>query len=496
MMHFGKWLLATLLSALFVSSAFAEKYWGLSYQNFDVTTAGSAKNAVMLITNLQKLNAAMSTILGVDVDDNLPIYIFSLPQSKLHLLTPDQKFNSLYTYNEMDADILMDSNSKEDSVYQGAYFGYAGSLLSRNVGVRRYPLWLQQGIAQIFSASRIDSDKVTLGAYESSHVAALAQANANGTLIRAETLLNITRAELNAKSQEFRFLHESQSWFLAHLMLIERQFADSYRAYVNGILQGQDAKAAFLASFPGGYASLDKAISDGLRIGRIQTLVINVPNEQLSSVPVQLNDGDLGARMAFFVVRGKDIDRGIEMAQQAIQTDPDEEYAWRALLVGRMRQKQYSEAWNAMNKLRSQTNLSANARGDVARILAQMAKLPDGTFAESAGNLRVQASLALQKVVDDDPDDIPSLNALYQTNISNNTTDPGELKLMLQTVIPSLNRHPGNEMLLAMAANLSARLGDFDQALQLATRWEAVASSDANKEAATRMTQQLQQLKK
>ncbi|MFT3907773.1 MAG: hypothetical protein QM718_15860 [Steroidobacteraceae bacterium] len=486
---------ALAMVGLLAGSVQAAEYWGVSYKNIEVTAAGSEKNALTLVSNLQRLDTALANVLTVDLGSDRPqLYIYSLPMSVFQQVKPKhEEFGSLYSANELDADMLINSNAHTDRRYFGAYFGYAGSLLTLNAGVSRYPEWFRIGIAEVFAATSMDDDEVTLGGYESNQVQQLYLARSQGKFLPAETLLTLQHDDPHFKSQEYRSLYQSQCWLLAHLVVIEGQMRDAFNTFLGRVSGGEDAATAFAASFPGGYASIDTLLNQALTAGRLRSIIVKVPVPSIDAQPRRLSEAQMNGRLAQMAVRSDQLDAGLALAAQTLKSVPDDEYALRAELVGNMRKEQYAEVWRLLQTLQTREDLSERGSAEVAAMWARLAelapaKLPAGL---EQSVLQPQAMGRLEQVVARNPDDLRSWDLL--ANLYGLSSDRTAATAFAKRAEQVFYRHSSNAMLAAALARLYARQGNFSDAFKFAVAWHNLTPGEAGRNAASNMMRNLQQ---
>ena len=157
----------------FVSSGAlaAEKYWSYDYDNISVTGIGSASRAKAIAHDLHRLDTAVAAATNRDPEISRPptrVYLMSATDFALVRGAQD-KAGSQYHPSAFFNDILVNIDAYEGQALFGAYFGYTGSILSEGSSFR-YPSWYISGLSEVFAASSITRDTVTIGGFSPGRV--------------------------------------------------------------------------------------------------------------------------------------------------------------------------------------------------------------------------------------------------------------------------------------------------------------------------------------
>ncbi len=470
----------------------AETYWAVSDGSVEVLAEGSEKNAVAMIARLRQLDTAMSVVLGIKLNANgTPTNIYSITPMRLEQIGLGKDMQSTFVSTALDANIIINTRAASDRRYWGAYFGYSGSKLASAAGLRLYPSWLRLGVSQVFAATSMSDDEVTLGGFETMIVRQLYQAREAGKLIPMQTLMNLSSEELQAKPVEYRTQYQAQTWFLAHLILIEGMERKQFGNYLSLVADGGNAQEAFAASFPGGYAGLDAEFRSALQRGTLQTLIVKAPFADSGIKPIRLTESDVLGRLAELMVRGGNMDRGMVLASQALKTDPRQEFALRAMMVGSMRLNKMSDAWSYAIQMQQMPMLSARAESELGVMLGRMAMTDiwDGPVGQE--QVRSVAIKQLEKGIKALPDDVPSWMIWAQLKVKD--ADREGINRVVDELENVLAQFPTNDSLIALIANLHMQSGNNGRALQFARLWLRVAAAAASRQAAIDMITRIEE---
>lgn len=109
-----------------------DSYWAYTYKSFNIVADGSSGFAENLGRDMARFDYAFFAVTKLQLGDWRPVTnIYALDQSTINLAWPSPyPIQSDYRIGEFANDIIVDNNGEGDNRNRGAYYGYAGILLS------------------------------------------------------------------------------------------------------------------------------------------------------------------------------------------------------------------------------------------------------------------------------------------------------------------------------------------------------------------------------
>ena len=270
-------------------AAGSDQYWSYSYRGIEVTSAGTSQYASGLAHDLRRLDLTLAQVLKLPKSDwQAPTRVYAVPHDQFSRLWESKEdVRSIFISSAFENDIVIDLGGPSENRFNGAYFGWTGSLLNRP-GVTRFPNWFLKGLAEVFASSTIAGDRVTIGNFDKNRAAWLAL----GASIPLSKLFRITDSDLRSESADFVQTYTAECWFLAHLIVIEGQYNSNFMQFFAHLNSNQDQDAAFAASFTITYADLEKWFQSNVRAGKIRLLIVNQPDEVDPAEPRRLSTAE------------------------------------------------------------------------------------------------------------------------------------------------------------------------------------------------------------
>ena len=389
----------------------AEEYWAYSYKNIDVTAAGTSAYAVNLAHYCARLDVMLSRILGIKTQSRAPTHIYAMPQARLQQFI-EKNFSSSYRTSGYDNTILMDSASGPDArPYWGAYFGYTATLLM-SAEVLRGPDWYMVGVPSVFADSVFEGGHVKIGNVTPGFAYTLLS---GGALIPMRAFLTLKQSDAQLKGARYVEMYDAESWYLAREIFVEGKHRAEFGRYLDLMRQGRSEPEAFAASFKITYEDLDKELVLAMR-DHAHVYIMEAPADAAGdrASARRLSAAEVSGRLALASVRYQRGPDPVQLANQALQAEPANESALRALAQAQLARGAYGEALAAVDKLAAQ-GASAAASADSAAILAGLARAAASgraTLSVDAATLKRRAKEAYERAIAADSEDRRSRDGL------------------------------------------------------------------------------------
>jgi hypothetical protein len=394
-----RWLVLVALVMASPASYAADEYWEYSHQNIDVTAVGNGAYAANLARSCIQLDVLLSRILGIKTSYRPPTHIYSMPAAELAKFIGRDSSVS-YRSSGYDNTVLMDSARQPGRPYWGAFFGYTATLLASD-RLLRGPSWYLVGVPAVFADTVFEGGHAQIGNITPMFAYTLSR----GVLIPMRTFLSLTQQEAGAKGQ--REMYDAESWYLAREIFVEGKHRAEFGKYLDLMRGGSSESAAFSASFTITYEALDRELAHGMgELGH--HFVMEIPAAPAIAIPPQrLSPAEVQARYALVSVRYGNGPDPVQLADAALQLEPANETALRALALAQLERSAYADALAAIDKL-SAPGESLDAYGDSADVLSGLARAVAGgtvTLPLDAATLRARARDDYQRVLAANGDD-------------------------------------------------------------------------------------------
>ena len=155
------------------------------------------------------------------------------------------------------------------------------------------PLWLEEGIAEVYSSIRTGGDKVRIGRRITGHALTLQ----TQPLLDLPTLLSVDENSPDYRDAAKAKVFYAQSWALAHMLTISESYAGGLADFIAALNRGQPEQEAFQAAFG---RSIDASGKDletySRRFGFRETQISigkRAPTEKAEPVPLSRQEAEL-----------------------------------------------------------------------------------------------------------------------------------------------------------------------------------------------------------
>ncbi|MBI4852839.1 MAG: tetratricopeptide repeat protein [Acidobacteria bacterium] len=249
---------------LFSPNVLAKDKWiNLQSKNFNVVSNADEKKTKELILKMEQFRYTLSQIY-VDIPESEPVPVTVV------IFKDDKSFNPFkplykgkrrddvagyFEANEDENIIAIDASS--DEVLRVIFHEYFHLLLSYRAN--ELPLWINEGLAELYSSFEIDKNEVVLGDPLPYHVNYLQN---NG--LKFIPLKNLIQADYNSpiynESDKNNFFY-TQSWATMHYLMLSERGARKTQVskYLKAVANGKSAEEAFKEVF-GSFEEMDLAI--------------------------------------------------------------------------------------------------------------------------------------------------------------------------------------------------------------------------------------------
>jgi len=213
------------------------------------------------------------------------------------------------------ADRLEDESMRRVIFHEGVHWFVSGDQ-------RRYPMWLNEGLAELFSTFESHKDKVTWGRSIDAHVISLQRKS----LLPLQQLLLVSHSDPMFNEGNRTSLFYSESWALVHYLVFgyrknaQGSLNEFLTAYYDGSMTTEEA---FKKTFEMDFAAMESALDTYLSGGKYRICTVPVSTAAKVTAPFEPAPPALVqvalARLAHGTKR-KDLAR--KHAEEAVRLDP------------------------------------------------------------------------------------------------------------------------------------------------------------------------------
>jgi tetratricopeptide (TPR) repeat protein len=456
-------LFIALIGLLAVPASAKDKWINLQTKNFNLVSNADEGQTRELALKLEQFRAVFAKIFKIQKASAIPVTVVVFKNDGSY-----KPFKPLYNgkpanisgYFQRGQDenlITLNITAKsEERPFAVIFHEYTHLLTSTTP--RRWPIWLNEGIAELYSTFEVNKNKVTLGAPVANHVYYLREQK----FVPLKDLFNVTHDSPIYNEREKQGVFYAQSWALAHYLMFGDKMArqPQLSQYVNLIHAGVDPEEAFTQTFKTDYAAFEKNLRD--YIGRnaytqIEYTLDSAEGEKEMAVRL-LSDAESQYYLGNILLHTNRVDESEEYFKQALGLDANLAGPREGLGFVAMRRKNFGEAENHFKEAVARDSKNFLAHFYYAEALQRRA------YEESSSPL----SKELVKTITDElktaiklmPTFAPSYSLLGYIHLSTGEN----LEEGAQALKTAIQLEPQNSHFKLNLASLHMRLRDFDSA--------------------------------
>ena len=326
--------------------------------------------------------------------------------------------------------------------------------LLTSVTPRQWPVWLKEGLAELYSSFEVEDKKVTLGAPISRHVMLLR----DKSFIPLQDLLSVRHGSPIYNERDKQGIFYAESWALSHYLMFgdknvrQRQLAE----FAELINRGVPDDRAFAQAFKVSPAEMEKQIRS--YVGR-NTYTINIytlPNtegeKQISVRP--MSEGEAQFYLGNLLARTKRLDEAEVLFKAAVALEPELPRPYEGLGFVAMRRNNFNEALEHFKQAATRGSKNHLAHYYYAEALRRQATGAIGAAAARTIAEELRTSIKLM------PGFAYSHAALGFLSLATGQN----LKEGADSLKIAIRLAPQNKHLLLNLASLQARMKEYDAA--------------------------------
>jgi tetratricopeptide (TPR) repeat protein len=342
-------VLACLAVVLSAAPARAKDKWiNLTTKNFNIISNADEGETRKLALKLEQFHYVFSKLFKLPAVRAVPttVMVFKNDGSfKPYKPLYNGKPSNVAGYFQPGQDenlIALDISANDQRPMSVIYHEYTHLLTS--VTPREWPLWLKEGLAELYSSFDVKDNKVTLGAPIDNHVFLLRE----NKFIPLQTLFNVHHESSIYNERDKQSIFYAESWALCHYFafgdktLRRPQLID----FINQFNKGVEVNTAFTAAFKSDMAAVEKQlrsyIGNSSYTINVYTLGTTEGEKEMSVRPV--SEAEAQFYLGNLLARTNRLDEGEAMFKQAIALDPEMPRSYEGLGFVATRRNKFDEA--------------------------------------------------------------------------------------------------------------------------------------------------------
>jgi tetratricopeptide (TPR) repeat protein len=340
---------ACLTVALSVTTAQAKDKWiNLTTKNFNIISNADEGDTRKVALKLEQFHYVFSKLFNLPPVRSIPttVMVFKSDGSfKPYKPLYNGKPSNVAGYFQPGQDenlIALDISANDQRPMSVIYHEYTHLLTSTTP--REWPLWLKEGLAELYSSFDVKDNKVTLGAPIDNHVFLLRE----NKFIPLQTLFNVHHESSIYNERDKQSIFYAESWALCHYFAFGDKMARRPQLidFITQFNQGVDINRAFTQAFKSDMATVEKQlrgyIGGGSYTINIYTLASTEGEKEMTVKPV--SDAEALSYLGNLLARTDRLDEGEALFKQAIALDPEMPRSYEGLGLIATRRNKSDEA--------------------------------------------------------------------------------------------------------------------------------------------------------
>jgi tetratricopeptide (TPR) repeat protein len=325
-----------------------EKWINLSTKNFNIVSNADDGGTRKLALKLEQFHFAFSTIFKLPLERSLKTTVIVFKnESTFNPYKPvyNGKPANVAGYFQGGEDenlIVMDISANQERPMSVIYHEYTHLLASKTP--RDWPLWLKEGLAELYSSFDVFNGMVLLGLPIPRHVVVLRQK----TFIPLKDLLSVGHGSPLYNERDRQGIFYAESWALCHYMMIGDNNAREAQMveYTTLINQGVDSDQAFAQAFKSSMAEVEKRLKNYISGNTYTANTYKLPSiegeKDISTNPI--SEAEVQYYLGNLLARTNRIDEAEILLKRAIEMDSQLAGPYEGLGFVAMRRNRFDKA--------------------------------------------------------------------------------------------------------------------------------------------------------
>ncbi len=342
-------LLACVVLAVCATTAQARDKWiNLSTKNFNIISNADEGETRKIALKLEQFHYVFSKLFHLPAVRPIPTTVMVFkndgsfrPYKPLY----NGKPANLAGYFQPSQDenlIALDISANEQHPLSVIFHEYTHLVTSSTRG--QWPLWLKEGVAEVYSSFEVNDNKVTLGNPIDHHVFLLR----DNKFIPLQTLFSVKHDSTIYNERSKQGIFYAQSWALCHYFMfgdknVRRPQMVEFATLID---QGVDAERAFAQAFKTDAREMDKQLRNyiGNKVYTINIYTLASTEGEKDIAVKAISEAEAQAYLGNLLARTNRLDEAEALFKQAVAAEPDLARPYEGLGFVAMHRNNHAEA--------------------------------------------------------------------------------------------------------------------------------------------------------
>jgi len=271
-------LAAVLLAGLPQGLYSARQWHKLSSPHFELLTSAGERKGRELVLHLEQIRSFFSTTTGMRLDSTAPVRVVLFGSEGEYRPYRLNEFASAYYHRSNDRDYIVMHAAATDS-FPAAVHEFTHLLIARSGA--RLPVWLEEGLAEVYSTLTAVGGKVQVGAVKPGRLRVLMEHR----WLDLETLTEVDHGSPHYTRRDKAGIFYAQSWGLTHMLIFSEAYRPKYSEFLKALGSGNTVRAAFQEVYGKSLGEVHKDLQRYIRGPQHKVGVFDVRLEKAAEKP-------------------------------------------------------------------------------------------------------------------------------------------------------------------------------------------------------------------
>ena len=253
----------------------------ISTPNFELYTTAGEKPGVGIVQHFEQIrgffrNASQG---GARTRTERKVRLVAFSGEREYRPYQPNEFAAAYYLNRGDQEFIVMREAGPE-VYRIAVHEYVHLLLLQPGA--ELPIWLNEGLAELYSTLKRDGNRTQVGGLIDSHLALLRQ----GQWLSLDVLTGAGRESPYYNEKARAGIFYAESWALAHMLNFREDYRAGFDAFLNRMMKGSAAGDAFQASFGKSAAEVENDLKQYTQGSRFMAVRMDVTLQKSAAKPL------------------------------------------------------------------------------------------------------------------------------------------------------------------------------------------------------------------
>jgi tetratricopeptide (TPR) repeat protein len=252
------------------------KWFQFQTPNFTIVSSGSMEHTRKVATKLEQFRESYSKLAGAKAVASVPVIVVVFPnQESFRPFQPryegQPKNAAGFFQRDYDENVIaLNAERMESGSMEVIFHEYTHLLMRHNARV--WPLWLQEGMADVYSTFAVSSLRVCIGTGKSSRV----QFFRRHEMMPLPELFDIGHDSPQYNEREQTGVFYAQSWLLTHYLMFGSKRKAQLEVFMRRLRDGVEPKRAFAETFPGGFTAIEAELRQYLAKEKFEPICFDI----------------------------------------------------------------------------------------------------------------------------------------------------------------------------------------------------------------------------